>query len=52
MIKVGDIVLHTLSGLYYYCENRKQERWMNMSTYYKTVPKDTVPDTYFKKSVS
>jgi hypothetical protein len=34
-IKVGDIVIHQLSGVWFYCENTKQERWMNMNPYYK-----------------
>jgi hypothetical protein len=34
MIKKNDIVLHTLSGLYFECENRKMERWMNMNPFY------------------
>lgn len=34
MIKVGDIVLHTLSKLHFRCENTKHERWMNMNPYY------------------
>lgn len=48
MIKVNDIVKHELSGLYFRCENKKQERWMNMNPYY-VVSKDVLPDTYFKK---
>lgn len=50
MIKVKDIVLHTLSGLYYHCENNKQEKWMNQNTYYKLVPKGSVPESYFYKN--
>jgi len=49
MIKIGDIVLHTLSGNYYRCENKKMEKWMNMNPYYVLVPRDSVPDSYFKK---
>ena len=49
-IKKGDIVLHTLSGLYYRCENEKMSRWMNMNPYYKLMPKDIVPESYFKKN--
>jgi len=48
-IKKGDTVLHQLSGLYYQCENNKMERWMNMNPYYKLVPSDIVPESYFKK---
>ena len=51
MIKVGDIVLHSLSGLYFRCENKKQERWMNMNEFYSTVPKDSVPKSYFDKNL-
>lgn len=49
-IRKGDTVLHTLSGLFYICENPKQERWMNESTFYKTVPKESVPASYFQKN--
>jgi len=38
-IKVGDIVLHTLSKLEFLCENKKQERWMNMNPYYVKIEK-------------
>jgi len=50
MIKVKDIVLHTLSGLYYRCENTKHEKWMNQNPYYKLVAKDSVPESYFHKN--
>lgn len=49
-IRVGFIVLHELSGLYYKCENKKQERWMNMNPFYKLAPNDSVPETYFINS--
>lgn len=49
MIRVNDIVLHTLSQLYYICENKKQERWMNMNPYYEKVDHDAVPPSYFAK---
>lgn len=49
MIKVGHIVLHALSGLYFICENKKHERWMNMNPFYKWVPKDSVSPEYFRK---
>ena len=50
MIKIGDIALHTLSGLYYRCENKKMERWMNTNPYYQFVPKESAPNNdYFKK---
>jgi len=42
-------VLHELSGLYYRCENNKHEKWMNWNPYYKVVPKDSIPESYFKK---
>jgi hypothetical protein len=48
-IKVGDIVLHKLSGLYFYCENKKHEKWMNWNHYYVVVPKDSISPEYFKK---
>ena len=31
MIKVGDIVVHTISQVWFYCENKKQEKWMNQA---------------------
>ncbi len=46
-IVVGDIVLHTLSGLYYKCENNKHQRWMNENPYYELQDKNVVPPTYF-----
>lgn len=49
-IKKGDTVLYQLSGLYYKCENEKQARWMNMNPFYKIVPSDIVPESYFKKN--
>jgi hypothetical protein len=50
MIKVGDIVLHELSGLFYRCENKKHERWMNMNPYYKPLQGKIVPENYFINS--
>jgi hypothetical protein len=50
-IKRGDVVLHTISGLYYICENTKQERWMAMIGFYKLVSKDSVPTSYFSKEI-
>ena len=52
MIKVGNIVKHELSNLYFICENKKMERWMNMNPYYKLMPDDVVPKTYFHKNKS
>ncbi len=49
MIQLGDIVLHTISGLYYRCENSKMERWMNMNPYYQVASESDVPESYFKK---
>ena len=49
-IKKGDIVLHELSKLYFRCDNEKMARWMNMNPYYKKVPSDVVPESYFKKN--
>jgi hypothetical protein len=50
MIKVNDIVQHGLSKLYFICENKKMERWMNMNPYYKLMPNDIVPKSYFLKN--
>lgn len=49
-IKKGDTVLHQLSRLYFKCENNQQARWMNMNPFYKIVPGDSVPASYFKKN--
>lgn len=49
MIKVKDIVLHSISGLYFICENKKQERWMNMNPYYSRADKGIIPKGYFHK---
>lgn len=48
-IKKGDTVLHMLSHLYFRCENTQQARWMNLNPYYRLVPSDVVPDSYFLK---
>jgi len=51
MIRVGDMVLHKLSQLYFICENKKHERWMNMNSFYVLVPQDVIlPPNYFKKN--
>lgn len=50
MIKVGDVVFHILSGLFYKCENKKHEIWMNLNKYYELVDKHTVPESYFYKN--
>ena len=40
-----------LSGLYFICENKKQEKWMNENPYYKYVPPELwPPKEYFKKN--
>lgn len=49
MIRVNDIVLHTLSKLYYICENKKQERWMSMNPFYVLQDRGVVPRSYFEK---
>ncbi len=49
-IKVGDTVLHQLSNLYFKCENKKHERWMNMNTYYIPIPNGFVAESYFYKN--
>lgn len=51
MIVKGDVVLHSLSGLYYECENNKQAIWMNMNPYYLVASKQDVPDGYFSKNI-
>lgn len=51
MIAKGDVVLHTLSGLYYECENNKQARWMNMNPYYVIASKQDIPVGYFYKII-
>jgi hypothetical protein len=33
-IIVGDIVYHQLSKLLFRCEDKKQQRWMNMNPFY------------------
>ena len=50
MIRVNDIVLHLPSNLFYKCENKKHERWMNMSGFYVKVNDPLlVPKGYFNK---
>jgi len=52
MIKVKDIVYHSLSGLYYRCENAKMEKWMNMNNFYRKATEEEVkglPELYFVK---
>lgn len=49
MIKQKDIVLHTLSGLYFICENTKMEIWMNMNPYYIPADRKQISETYFLK---
>lgn len=52
MIYVGCVVLHTLSGLYLKCENKKQERWMKMNPYYVLANWSDIPAGYFDKAIS
>ena len=48
-IKKGDNVYHSLSGLYYICENKKDVKWMNENKYYsKSIVK--LPEDYHKKN--
>ena len=49
-IKVGDIVFHMPSGLYYRCENKKQEIWMNSTHVYVLASITDVPEGYFNKA--
>lgn len=49
MIFPGVIVLHTLSGLYYKCEDAKQARWMNMNAFYQVADTNKIPAGYFDK---
>lgn len=49
-ISKGDLVLHTLSNLYFICENNQQARWMNSNPYYQSVPSDAVPASYHAKN--
>lgn len=51
MIRVGDIVQHQLSKLYFICENNRHERWMNMNPFYILAPINLIlPQNYFKKT--
>jgi len=49
MIVKGDIVYHELSKLYFICENKKQEKWMNMNSFY-TIFTGKLNESYFKKN--
>lgn len=49
-IKKGDTVIHTISNLYFICENEKHVTWMNMNPYYQLVDKSIVPEGYFDKN--
>lgn len=52
-IGVRDIVLHTISGLYYKCENYKQAKWMNdESSFYVKCNRKDIPTDYFNKRTS
>lgn len=53
MIKVKDVVFHQLSKLYFYCENQRMEKWMNMNPFYRIAKKeevDSLPTLYFYKN--
>jgi len=50
LIVKGDVALHTLSKLYFICENNKMARWMNMNHFYQLVDKESVPRSYFYKN--
>lgn len=52
MIYVGCVVQHTLSGLYFKCENQKQERWMKMNPFYTLADRSKIPAGYFDKAIS
>lgn len=52
MIRTKDTVKHAFSGLYFICENNKQERWMNMNPFYVKVNPSEVPEGYFKKQTT
>lgn len=46
--QIGEIVLHSLSGLYYICENKKHQKWMSYNSFY--VKASSPPSMeYFKK---
>lgn len=49
MIEVGCFVKHLLSGLFFRCENKKQERWMRENPFYIRVEKSDIPLGYFDK---
>lgn len=49
-IKVSNVVFHSLSGLYYQCENKKQEIWMNANPYYTLAVNVNLPEFYFINS--
>ena len=52
-IIVRDIVIHTISGLYYKCENNKQERWMNDPlSFYEKYNYLNIPTEYFNKKTN
>lgn len=48
-IKVRDTVYHSLSKLYFICENKKQEKWMNENKYYSKSNIE-LPNNYHKKN--
>lgn len=50
-IYAGCVVLHTLSGLYYKCEDHKQARWMNSNSFYVLASWSQIPAGYFDKQL-
>lgn len=51
-IKIGDIVYHQLSKLLFRCENKKHERWMNMSPYYVKTDLKTIDYEQFENKIN
>jgi len=49
IIRVGDIVYHQLSKLLFKCQNKKQERWMNMNPFYQRTNLKTIDYVEFEK---
>lgn len=49
-IRVGDIVFHQLSKLLFRCQNKQQERWMNLNTYYVKTNLKTIDYEQFESS--
>jgi hypothetical protein len=47
-IQIGDIVFHQLSKLLFKCQNKQQERWMNMNPYYQKTNLQTIDYAEFE----